>query len=74
MNIAKKRTLLSKSLNLLVTTALISFTLTLVNSGTNNFSYFIWLRSWLVAFVVILFLSSILPQRITTLVTRFIDR
>ncbi|MEK4152661.1 DUF2798 domain-containing protein [Carnobacterium sp. FSL E2-0243] len=74
MTSKQKHIFLSKSINLVLTTAIISLTLTLVNYKGNEFFLFSWLRSWFIAFCVILLLSSFLPKIISDTVSMLIGK
>lgn len=58
----KKFSLSCTIVNALIMTAIISFTLTIMNNGIHNFSVLPWIRSWMIAFLLVFILSLFLPK------------
>ncbi|MGO2963102.1 MAG: hypothetical protein ACTIDE_10905 [Carnobacterium maltaromaticum] len=73
MTSKQKHVFFSKYINFILTTALISLTLTLFNYTGNEFPLFTWLKSWFIAFCVILILSSFLPKLVSDTVSKLIE-
>lgn len=63
---------ISKYTNLIITTAIISLTLTLVNYNGNGFPLVRWLRGWAIAFVMLSILINFLPQTIHKIVRKIL--
>ncbi|SDD47585.1 Protein of unknown function [Terribacillus halophilus] len=55
-----------------IMTAIISFTLTAVNSGLHAFPYVTWFRSWIIAFLLVFTISFFLPKFVIRHVSRII--
>ncbi|QXE00276.1 DUF2798 domain-containing protein [Terribacillus sp. DMT04] len=55
-----------------IMTAIISFTLTAVNSGLHAFSYHTWFRSWIIAFLLVFTISFFLPKLVHHHVSRVV--
>ena len=68
----KTFTLFCTIINALIMTAIISYTLTIVNVGLQNFNFPIWLRSWFIAFLLVFALSFYLPKWIRLLISKVI--
>lgn len=62
--------IISKYTNLIVTTAIISLVLTLVNYSGAGFPWIPWLRAWLIAFILLSVLLMFLPQLIGKFVSK----
>lgn len=69
----KRFYLITRITTLTLTTALMSFALTLLNRGIDAFQVTAWLKAWLYAFVAIAVLNLFLPKTIISLL-RFIMR
>jgi Protein of unknown function (DUF2798) len=55
-----------------IMTAIISFTLTAVNSGLHAFPYHTWFRSWIIAFLLVFTISFFLPKLVHRHVSRVV--
>ncbi|WP_373554091.1 DUF2798 domain-containing protein [Terribacillus saccharophilus] len=53
-------------------TAIISFTLTAVNSGLHAFQFSNWLRAWIIAFSLVFAISFFLPAFVNRHVSKII--
>lgn len=65
---------ISKYTNLIVTTAIISLVLTLVNYSGTGFPIIPWLRAWLIAFLLLSVLLTFLPQLIGKIVAKIFSK
>lgn len=59
--------------NAFIMTAIISSTLTIVNTGIHDFSFLPWIRSWIIAFVLVVTLSLFLPKVVRLLMSKLIQ-
>jgi hypothetical protein len=57
----------------IVTTCIISFTLIMVNVGYTDKFYHIWLRSWAIAYLVVIPAILIIGPRIQALVDKLLN-
>lgn len=65
-----------KILTTVIMVAMMSFIITLVmtivNVGIDNFVWWIWLRSWIIAFCIAAPLAYFLPEKISKILTKLI--
>lgn len=57
-----------------ITTALVSFTLIGVNAGFSNGFVALWLRSWLISYLVAVPSIILIAPRVQSLLTRLVSR